>query len=828
MNREQNKKVKKARCIRDLKLLAWKVEDIQDKILYYTLDFPQEWYEKLFSWYQMILNRTQVTLPLKSLNAALQALPISLIDIKSKIWRDHYEWLIFSEPIDEKIVFEVFQSWFTVQFVNYERIDNDLKNKIIEEFNGFSREQLKLNKQELDLSIYKQRENGTVDIPGISYSLLPSYIMSYIANKRIPIEISGKEYYFYMTYNANSKAELISYPIESGNGKYYSVGIMLKLVNLPGIKEPVVKLITKTKRWANGKYGETISRSSGTTVFIKYNDNRLSLHEQGTTLGIEKIKYSYGENRFIWDLKTKEILENAKLAYLPDIQEILEESEQHLNEKELYSLWITYNKDNKFDHSIKTGMTMHEKNDIFKQVTEYFSFLRPIEKEALSRITNCRLRYNLLGNNKEKKLINYLEVTSRHYNEINIEILWQRESTPQMIIKWFKERLKENEGITWDDENISFKFNNLTVNLIPIYSSDLVAPIEEYKQKVESVKEYISDKKQYVLSIVEILPKDHKSYRSGKDPKTAIRRGLFQCNRINQFVNMQEELNEHKIENTVGELFRQLGVCIATPKTKGLKGIPEDLDIVGFLLLGGNKGDNKDAVEMPIAIATSTYDETILVKTPLSDEWLDYYEAILELGKREYKLYEKKPKDRKVSVQQVSTFYQQVLYDMQDKDAVVIVDVSNRMDSLLPDFQNQNLSINDTNREHKKVRIIRVKSNDEIPDYVGEGRENKIEDFLSGVWKITEDIYYSLERKGVTYQNINSSRAKVDYPYEFVKYPKILEIIPVKLLDEDNKESYVYFTHALRLMNSMYKDFTKKPFIIHLGEKLQEVLEIKD
>ena len=29
MNREQNKTVKNARCIRDLKLLAWKVEDIQ-------------------------------------------------------------------------------------------------------------------------------------------------------------------------------------------------------------------------------------------------------------------------------------------------------------------------------------------------------------------------------------------------------------------------------------------------------------------------------------------------------------------------------------------------------------------------------------------------------------------------------------------------------------------------------------------------------------------------------------------------------------------------------------------------------------------------------
>ena len=832
MNKQQGKTVKKARCIRDLKVLAWKIKTIDEKIPYYTLAFPKEWYEKMNSWYQILLGRTQITLPIDSLNAALQALPINLIDIKSRIWRDHYEWLTFSEPVDEQVIFTIFKSWFTVQFIYHKNASTEIKEKMIKEFETFSSEDLKICVQELDLSLYSQKENGTVDVPGISYSLLPNYIMAYIAQNNIPIEIRGKQYYFYMAYDKNNKKELISTPLEGSSGKYFSLGVSLKLVNMPGVKEPIVKLETKVRRWANGKYSDSIDRKGRTTVFVKYNEQDNMLHKQGTTLGTEKIKYNYDESKYIWDLRTKEILENAKLVYLPDMQEILAESEQYLKEDRPYSLFITYNKDNKFQHGVKTGITMCEKNEIFNEITRKISFLYPIEKESLSKITNCRLQKNDLADGKNKHLVNYLEVVNQYYknNEITIEILWQRENTFKAIIDWFKGKLNDSQDSMWQEDNsgnIQLLFKSVKVNFISIYSGDLVAPMEEYKQKVASVKQYISNMKQHVLSVVEILPPDEKSYRGGKDPKSAIRKGLYECDRINQFINIEEELNEHKIENIVGELFRQLGICIEAPKTKGLKGIPEELSIVGLLLLSSNEHDNKDAVEMPIAIATKTSDKKVLVKTPLSDQWIDYYDAILTLGKRGYELHEKKPKERKLSTQQVSKFYQQVLYDMQDEEAIILVDVSNRMNSLLPEFQNQNISVNGINCEHKKIRIIRVKSNDEILDYVGEGKANEIEDFLTGVWKITDDIFYSIERKGTTYTKVISSKAKVDYTSKFIKYPKILEIILVKLLPEDNKESYVYFTHALRQMNSMYKDFTKKPFILHLGEKLQEVLEVQ-
>ena len=519
MNKDMNKKIKKARCIRDLKVLAWKIEGMQEKIPYYSLEFPKEWYEKLYSWYQKILGRPQVTLPLINLNAALQALPISIIDIKSKVWIGHYDWLTFSKPVDKEIIFEIIKSWFTIQFINHEKVNSEFRQEMIEAFNKFTSDELKIKKQELDLSNYKQMKNGTTDIPGVSYSLLPSYIMAYIATEKVSISLSGKQYFFYMAYNADNKKELISYPVEGSEGKYYSLGISFRLVNLPGVREPILKLIIKVKRWANGKYAETIDRKCRTTVFVKYNDLQDNLYEQGTTLGVEKIKYSYNESRFIWDLKTKEILENAKLVYLPEMQGILEESERYLKEEGNYTLLIAYNKDNRYDHSVKSGITMSEKNSIFNQVNELFSFLAPIEKENLSRITTCRLKGNILGEGKNKELINYLQVANRQFSEINIEILWQRENTPKMIIDWFKSSLKDKESITWledEDGNTSFIFEKLSVNFISIYTSDLVAPIEVYKDKVESVKQYISKKEENVLSIVEILSKDEKTYKGGK------------------------------------------------------------------------------------------------------------------------------------------------------------------------------------------------------------------------------------------------------------------------------------------------------------------------
>lgn len=826
MSKQQTeKKDRKPPTSRELQLLTWKVNPLEEQIKYYTVSFPEGWYKRLYGWYQRIQETAKVNLPTRSLNLALQALPISLMEVKN-FYKDKLEWLKFLRPVEKSVIYEIFKAWFLIEFINHDKVTEELKNELINGIGEFKLEDLEVHEEILELTQFEELENGTTSVPSMSYAILPRYMMTYIAEEKLSIMINGKEYYFLKAAGVEGD-ELISYPVQGKNGNYYSIGISFKLVTVPGINRPLLNLNTQVKKWANGKYVNTISRAGNTTVFIKYNKEKQEFYEIGSTLGRDQIRYDYKKESFVWCQNTKSILEHAQMTYLPEVNEVLKASEVYLQEDKDYTLFIAYNKDNVYDHDVKSGITMPEKNEIFNEISKHFNFISPIRKTDLTRIKRT-LRENVLGQGKNKEIGNYLKATSELFKEVTIEMLWLREEIPQKIKRWLRKNTQDDENVKWCEDESTFEYGELKINLVDQYSQDLTTKMENYKQRVEDVKNYVSDAKGVVMSIVEIPAKDATDYKEGGDPKAAIRRGLYKCKRVNQFINLETEVNDAIIENILRELFRQLGVCIALPSTTGLKGIPEKLDIVGFTLLSSNQIQNKVALEVPVAISVSTYDREIRVKTPFSNEWQSYYEAILELGSREYQKYDKKQKDRQLSKVQLNTFFTQILNEIKEENALVLVDVSNRMNTLLPDFQNNNLMISKTNSEYKKLRLIRVKSNPEIPDYVGVAEKvGEIEDFLSGVWGITEDIFYSIEPKALTFTTVNSSKPKLDYPRKFVKYPKMLEIIPVKLLEEDDKGDFVWFTHRLRGMNSMYEDYTKMPFVIHLGEKLKEVLEIK-
>lgn len=823
MKSKQAKKVKNTRALRDLKVLAWKVKPLQEPIIYYSVVFPKKWYDLLYGWYQKIHQRGDVKLPTSSLNEAIYALPVTVIEAKN-FYKDRWDWLKLLRPIDTTIIFEVFKSWIAIEFIGHNKITEELKREFTDSLSNFQLQDLEVVEEILDLREFNQFDNGTIDIPPMSYSILPNYMMTYIAEEKVPIMINGKAYYFLKASDQNAN-ELIAYPVQGSDGNYYSLGVSFKLITLPDSGYPVMKLITKVKRWTNGKYIDKVSRKGNTTVFIKYNHKEEGLVDIGSTLGIEHLKYDHSKEKFIWCENTKEILENTNMVYLPEIENVFNESERYLTEDNRYTLLVTHNKDNYYDHSVKAGITMSEKNKIFNEVSKLFEFIVPIEKDELRPI-KCRLSKDILGKAQEKTLTNYLKVASKQFTEINLEILWLREEVPHLFIDWFKRSLEDENQVKWYNDDTTFEYNGLKVNILSKYSEDLTTKMTNYEEKISAVKDCLTDATGVVITVVEVLDKKNTEYANGGDPKFAIRKGLYQCDRVNQFLNVVTKLSDAIIENVIRELFRQLGIYIALPQTTGLKGMPQQLDIVGFTLLSSNKSQYKDALEVPIAISTSTYDGEIRVKTPFSGGWISYYEAVLQFGKMKYQKYDKRQKDRALSKDKLNSFFIEILNELKDMDALVIVDVSNRMNTLLPTFQNKNIIIQGTNTEYKKLRLIRVKANQENPEYVGE-QDGVQEDFLTGVWGLTDNVFYSVEKKGLTFKKVNSKLPKLDYPRFVVKYPRMLEIVPVKLLEEDNKDEYVYFTHKMRGMNSMYEDYTKMPFVIHLGEKLKEVLEIK-
>lgn len=817
---------------RELRILASEIVPCDEKIKYYSIDFPKSWFEKLSDIYKVIKCRDKVTLPVNSLKESLEALPLGIIEVNPIYYSDkkYYKpWIMATYAIDSQVILNVVKSWCSIEFITKEDIEEDLIEKVSAILDEFKNEDIIINEKYLDLSETNVYENGTANPNSVIYSVLSNYIAQTIAENQENIVI-GDEAFSFVRY----KNKLISVPVKEYKNCYYSINITFTVKTIIGYSKPILLIDTGVSRWANGKFAESIGWKNKTRVLIRYNDGGNKGKFNGFTLGCDAIKRDFKEKKYKWADEVKEILEDATLAYLPELNEVIEKSTDYIGRNEKYTLFITYNNDNnsKFNHSVKKGMSMNEKYQVCKQITEKFKFLQPIVQNEFKTVSRRYSGSEL--NEKNPPIKKYLDEISLREKELTLEIIYINKNTPNIIVKQLLEEINREEYFIEFDDNkkVSFKYNGLNLNINGIMAGDIVEPMQDLNSKVREVSKLLSSSKNKSITIVEIYDKNH--YKSG-DPKFAIRKALYQTDRVNQFISYEnikllEEGEPKKLEkakkkvqplinNVLLELFRQLGVMYSDITLKGLKGVPDNLEIIGFNLLSTNYNKKYDTLSFPVAVSIKTGEKEIYVKTPVND-WMEYSEAILFLGKNN-------GNQKKYEVDEINTFFRNILNDANESDSLVLVDTSNRLNSILKDFQDKELKINKVYTEYNNVRLIRVKSNLDIPACVGVNSYDNAY-FLSGLKKITDNVFYSNQGKTTTYKGIRSDEVKLKVLNKEFKIPSALEVVPVKLNEDDDIESFVYFVHMLRQLNITYDEYSSVPMVNHLAKSLQEVLLVKD
>lgn len=817
---------------RELRILASEIVPCDEKIKYYSIDFPKSWFEKLSDIYKVIKCRDKVTLPVNSLKESLEALPLGIIEVNPIYYSDkkYYKpWIMATDAIDSEVILNVVKSWCSIEFITKEDIEEDLIEKVSGILDEFKSEDIIINEKYLDLSEKNVYENGTANPNSVIYSVLSNYIAQTIAENQENIVI-GDEVFSFLRY----KNKLISVPVKEYKNCYYSINITFTVKTIIGYSKPILLIDTGISRWANGKFAESIGWKNKTRVLIRYNDGGTKGKFNGFTLGCDAIKRDFKEKKYKWADEVKEILEDATLAYLPELNEVIEKSIDYIGRNEKYTLFITYNNDNnsKFNHSVKKGMSMNEKYQVCKQITEKFKFLQPIVQNEFKTISRRYSGSELNGKNPPIK--RYLDEIALAEKELTLEIVYINKNTPNIIVKQLLEEISREEYFVEFDDNkkVSFKYNGLNLNINAIMAGDIVEPMKDLNSKVREVSKLLPYSKNKTITIVEIYDKNH--YKNG-DPKFAIRKALYQNNRVNQFISYEnikllEDENPKKleiakkkmesiVENALLELFRQLGVMYSDITVKGLKGISHNLEIIGFNLLSTNYNKKYDELSFPVAVSIRTGEKEIYVKTPVND-WMEYSEAILFLGKNN-------GNQKRYEVDEINTFFRNILNDANDSNSLVLVDTSNRLNSILKDFQDKELQINKVFTEYNNIRLIRVKNNLDVPVCVG---VNESDDayFLSGLKKITDNVFYSTQGKTTTYKGIRSDAIKLKALNKEFKIPSVLEIVPAKVNKDDDIESFVYFTHMLRQLNITYSEYSAVPMVNHLAKSFQEVLLVKD
>ena len=817
---------------RELRILASEIVPCDEKIKYYSIDFPQSWFEKLSDIYKVIKCRDKVTLPVNSLKESLEALPLGIIEVNPIYYPDkkYYKpWIMATDAIDLEVILNVVKSWCSIEFISKEDIEEDLIEKVSGILDEFKSEDIIINEKYLDLSETNVYENGTANPNSVIYSVLSNYIAQTIAENQENIVI-GDEAFSFVRY----KNRLISVPVKEYKNCYYSINITFTVKTIIGYSKPILLIDTGISRWANGKFAESIGWKNKTSVLIRYNDIGTKSKFNGFTLGCDGIKRDFKEKKYKWEDEVKEILEDATLAYLPELNEVIEKSTDYIGRNEKYTLFITYNNDNnsKFNHPVKKGMSMNEKYEVCKQITEKFKFLQPIVQNEFKSVNKRYLGSELNGKNPPIKI--YLDEIALKEKELNLEIVYINKNTPNIIVKQLLQEINREEYFIEFDDNkkVSFKYNGLNLNINAIMAGDIVEPMKDLNSKVREVSKLLSDNKNKSITIVEIYDKNH--YKSG-DPKFAIRKALYQNDRVNQFISYENiklledgdpkklELAKKTVEpiikNVLLELFRQLGVMYGDITLKGLKGVPDNLEIIGFNLLSTNYNKKYNTLSFPVAVSIRTGEKEIYVKTPVND-WMEYSEAILFLGKNN-------GNQKRYEVDEINTFFRNILNDANDSDSIVLVDTSNKLNSILKDFQDKELQINKVFTEYNNIRLIRVKNNSDVPVCVGiDSNDNA--SFLNRLKKITDNVFYSIGKKPTTYTNIGTKDVKLKSLDKEFRTPLALEIVPIKLNEDDNIESFVYFTHKLRELNITYGEYSAVPMVNHLAKSFQEVLLVKD
>lgn len=127
------------------------------------------------------------------------------------------------------------------------------------------------------------------------------------------------------------------------------------------------------------------------------------------------------------------------------------------------------------------------------------------------------------------------------------------------------------------------------------------------------------------------------------------------------------------------------------------------------------------------------------------------------------------------------------------------------------------------------VRIVRIRSNQEVPDYYTELSKKSTEDrrqFSSstGIFKY-EDVYWGIHAKPNDSQYTKSFKtSKIDHPKQRFAEKDMIELYPLQLQPGDKAENWVFYTNALRHIPIQYNQSLVLPLPLHLAECLEEYL----
>lgn len=788
----------------------------------YFLDFPNSWKIKLYEINPNI--RKEFPLYTRNLANIFNDFAENIVNLSAiRYDTDNAKWLTSTSEIKVDEVFMFIKIWVHNQYVKSD--DEGVSKRAKDLIDKMDITELKKGLSEEAVELIS--ENGEV-LDNSVYKVFPNVIVNKLMAENVLI--NGKS----LTFNKLSNNKLMTnilyykeYP--------YAVEAEFSVQTTPPKRKHHLVVHFKIRRFAHQSKNKPYLEQK-INAHIDIGNNRFKLIS---------IRYDSKSKTVQWDNLSKECYEFFGNT-LPNAKDVLENIEKYNKKKSDVKIFLPYKDGSKFafQHEVGKGLPFKDKAVFYEILGEKLNDVLEINS-PINSIGSVHIKEEEDVNNRVNRLF---EIVGS--KEVNIEIYYSRADLNLV------EPLK-NQIITLFGEN-SLKISEIPIGEISNAMNGKT--LKDFNGKVYSVSKSL-EKATVPTGAIIILPND---FDEDIDPKKAIRTGFVNSNRLTQFVTpkkIEEEIMENddddikkqkkdmfnnRMKVTVGDLFRQFGYTKPIIN-RTIKIRPKCLALnvlTGLEPKSDRPNKFNRAKYLPVYLTLDSETGKVFVEcNELLVGKVPYHKALLEFSKisRKPDFVTKCKNSTYGSVKQKIISYNN-LY--KNEDAVLFVDANGNIrteiftgisDSSINKYQykkpyvSKEINIGSKSNEYmvnlndSKLRIVRVRSGEEVPEYYTDKKADKDEHkSATGIFKY-EDIFYDLaKRKNDKTYRSSCKNSRFNNPKKNFNEHQLMEIFPMHLQNDDNVEEWVKFTHLLRESSLQYSETTNMPVPLHLLSLIKE------
>lgn len=676
-------------------------------------------------------------------------------------------------------------------------------------------------------------ENGTVSEE--AYQAVPLLAINHLLGKEMMLHGQTLR----LCYAA--KNQLISRPLSDPNSQHqYSFVFDFSVQTTPPQRKALLLCQTSIRRWVPDavKKDRAPILKENINAHIKVGEDKYCQVQ---------IAYNYTAKKADWKEQDKECYNIWGYGPLPSAEDVLMDPPAYAAHILLpYKNGMWGMKESK----IGTGVSVVDKAFLHQSI---FGLLRDcdmvLEQPEATRISRRGQNFSCLRNPQEYSSSEEFRQWVKkcvETDEINFEIygLWQ-DPVQQELLRQIQDKIEQDFG-----PNIPTSCLQIRCICKEVGNLTDAMPDDRKETKIKYCDQIVDaiGKTNAVTACIFALPGPDQ-YPHG-DPKQILRNAFAKTGRVVQFIIPEENEGYSKIQNAVYDLYRQLGVVTLLDPTKKLPPLAHTT-CIGMHFCTQVHGIANKARFLPLYVTMNIPEgKTRVYCDAFSKRGVSYREACLEMAKL---FWDSNLEQRCVAASRVPAKQKLIElknYSYNKEDIVLMVVKSDGITrtvwsgisdkeigsyDVIEPYCPTEINVGMPKSPYKMslldsgVRIIRIRSNQEVPDYYTDLSEKSTEEQLqlaasSGIFQYG-DVYWGIHAKPNDPQYTRSFKAsRIDHPKQRFAEKDMIELYPLQLQPGDKAEDWVFYTNALRHIPIQYNQSLALPLPLHLAEGLEEYL----